>query len=959
MRTSTMKSAFTFALATLALAPLAPSPAAAQIAGTGAPPDARLPHAGAPCGSEMDARLAFGLCPDGSFDFYASASYRDGIPTPEEVFGYPLGSWHTTYGRMERYLAALVAAAPDRVRVFDYGMSVERQVMHLVAISSEANIGRLEDIRGALQALSDPRRTDRGAAASLASSTPVAVWINAANDGNESAAFEAAIQLAYQLAAGEDARTQSLRDGAVVLINLAHNPESHERFVAWYNAFVMGDADPDALEHRAPWGMNTNNNHYQIDLNRDGLGLTQTESRAVAAELQRWRPQVFVDLHGQTTQYFFPPPATPVLPFYPDSYEKWLERLGAANGEAFDQHGWSYYVRDVFDLFYPGYWDTYPSLHGAIGMTYETDGGGGKGVRWRRDDGTILTFADGIAHHFVASLQTIETAVRNREEMLRDFHAHFASAMETARRGGLRTVVWVPGDRPAEAARLATTLLRHGVEVSRTTSPGTFTGTGYIDGRRARVSVPAGAYVVDLAQPGATVARTLLAAEAPLPEEFVAEQLGRWARDARRATDREGFEFYDVTAWNLVLAAGLEGWWSADGAALQATPLDLPPGLARAPGDWRTDVAWARGGGVTGRARSAYVWPAGGIASYRLLARLLDEGFNVAVSELPMVVDGVEHPRGSFIARVGRNAEGLHDRIAALAAEAGVVVTAAASAFPDRGSQGTGSEATRAIAPPKVAVLAGEGVSVTSYGALWYHLERRIGQPFTALRASDVARADLEKFDVIILPPGGYDGVLGEAGGERLGAWIRGGGTAIGWGGAASYLMGEEFGTAHVGTDELPEDSVEAIRARIEAAAPPGTTLPPAAAPGAAPDDELTLPGTFLRARPDRTHWLTLGYERDAIPVIMRSRALPLSEEGANPVVFADAPDLVISGFTWPENTDRAYAGRAYATVDYIGRGKVVLFAEEPIFRLVFDGPAGLLMNAIYLGARGRRDAAR
>ena len=73
----------------------------------------------------------------------------------------------------------------------------------------------------------------------------------------------------------------------------------------------------------------------------------------------------------------------------------------------------SYYVRDVFDLFYPGYWDTYPSLHGAHRhLTYETDGGGRKGVLWRRDDGTVLTFADGIAHHFVASLATIETAAR-------------------------------------------------------------------------------------------------------------------------------------------------------------------------------------------------------------------------------------------------------------------------------------------------------------------------------------------------------------------------------------------------------------------------------------------------------------------------------------------------------------------------------------------------------------------
>ena len=287
-----------------------------------------IPPPGAGCRSELDARLAFGLCADSTFDFLASGEYREGVPTPAETFGYPIGSWHTTYGRMERYLDTLSRSVPERVRIFPYGQSVEHQTMYLVAISSEQNIARLDEIRAGLQGLADPRRTSLAGARALVQQLPIAVWLNAANDGNETAAFEAAIQLAYQLAAGEDARTRGMRDEALVLINLAHNPESHERHVAWYNAFVMGDADPVALEHRAPWGMSTNNNHYQFDLNRDALGLTQTESRAVAAELQNWRPQVFVDLHGQTTQYFFPPAADPINPLYPPQMEEWLEVFG-------------------------------------------------------------------------------------------------------------------------------------------------------------------------------------------------------------------------------------------------------------------------------------------------------------------------------------------------------------------------------------------------------------------------------------------------------------------------------------------------------------------------------------------------------------------------------------------------------------------------------------------------------
>ncbi|MFQ5679156.1 MAG: M14 family metallopeptidase [Gemmatimonadota bacterium] len=935
------------------------SPAAGQ-----EPPEteAGLPFL-SPCRSEMDARLAFGLCPDGSFDFYASGSYRPDVPRPDQILGYPTGSWHTTYGRMERYLEALAGAAPERVRVFDYGRSVERQTMHLIAVSSEANIARLGEIRADLRRLADPRRTTPAGAAEIAGRTPIVVWLNAANDGNETAAFEAAMQVAYQLAAGEDERTRSLRENAVTLINLAHNPESHERFVAWYNAFVAGDANPAALEHRAPWGMSTNNNHYQMDLNRDALGLTQRESRAVAAELQRWRPQVFVDLHGQTTQFFFPPAAPPVNPVYPAHMEKWLEVFGRGNAAAFDAHGWSYYTRDIFDLYYPGYWDTYPALHGATGMTYETDGGGSKGVRWRRDDGTILTFADGIAHHFVACLATVETAARNREARLRDYHDFFASGLAEARQDPLRTVILLPGADPGRTARLATTLLRHGVEVRSVVRPGEVAATEYLSGRPVRTRVPAGAYLVDLAQPNARLARTLLAPSVVLPAEFREKELRRFARNARLPErERESDEFYDVTAWSLPLATGVPALWAAQVPALETEPLSLPEKARKSAAGWAGDVAWPRAGGATGRARSAYVWAAASDGAYRLLARLLGERFRVAVSERALMAGGESFPRGSFIARVGRNPVSLHERLDALAREAGVRVFAAATAFPDRGQTGTGAEATRSVTPPRIAVLAGEGVRITTFGALWFTLERRAGQPFTALRTTDVGGSTLEPFDVVILPSGSYGRTLGEEGTTALREWVERGGTLIAYGSGAGFVLDGDFGTSHVEPDTAhpPADTLAAIRQRIDDAFPGEPELPPLVSPEARPDAPLGLPGTFLRARLDPEHWLTQGYARRELPVLMNALPLRASSEGGNPVVFASGDDLVVSGFAWPDNTGRTYGGQPYATVDRVGEGRVILFADDPLYRATFDAPGRLLLNAIYLSpARGRREAER
>src|SRR5436305_2036847 len=78
----------------------------------------------------------------------------------------------------------------------------------------------------------------------------------------------------------------------------------------------------------------------------------------------------------------------------------WLDTFGRANAAAFDRQGWVYFKGQSYDLFYPGYGDSYPSLRGAVGMTYEMAGGGRGGVALTLPDGTPLTLADRIARHF-------------------------------------------------------------------------------------------------------------------------------------------------------------------------------------------------------------------------------------------------------------------------------------------------------------------------------------------------------------------------------------------------------------------------------------------------------------------------------------------------------------------------------------------------------------------------------
>ena len=259
--------------------------------------------------------------------------------------------------------------------------------------------------------------------------------MNFANDGNESAAFECAIQLAYHLAAGTDPTVQRILDEVVTIIYPAHNPESHSRHVTWMKAVATGDPDPAAREHRGDWLMDTNDNHYQIDLNRDAVFQSQVESQVVVREFHRWSPVLFVDHHGNPDRFFFPPWARPVNVNVDALSRKWVQTYGRNIAKAFDRAGWTYYTGQTFDLHYPGYYDSYPTLNGATGMTFETDGGGNKGLAYRLPDGRVTTLADGTLHHFTGSVSTLLTTAEHREARLVDFYQFRASAHRGRREG--------------------------------------------------------------------------------------------------------------------------------------------------------------------------------------------------------------------------------------------------------------------------------------------------------------------------------------------------------------------------------------------------------------------------------------------------------------------------------------------------------------------------------------------
>jgi hypothetical protein len=937
--------------------------------------------------------LAFSPAPAASqpapFDFYDRGPYRAGVPRPAEVLGYEAGTFHTSFGNMERYVDALLRAAPERLRRVPFGRTYEFRERALLVVTSPANHARIAAIREATAKLADPRRVARPAnAEALIRDTPVTVWLNYSIHGDESASFEAMAQVAYQLAAGEDAETRKILENCVVILDLAHNPDGHERFVTWVNALGSGNPDPWALEQQRqqPWGIGGRTNHYQFDLNRDALAMSQLESRQIARAIRDWHPQVFVDHHGQTASYFFPPTAPPLHHVFPEAdLERWTERFGRENARAFDRYGWNYYVRDVFDFFYPGYWDSWPTLLGAIGMTYETDGGGNLALR--RDDETVVTLRDGIERHFVASLATCSTAAANRAERLRDFHRFARSAIDQAGAGGVRAYAIDPGDDPVRAAALAENLLEAGVEVGWHAAPFHAASARPVwsdppatkpAGKGKRAPAPAaagahafehGAFVVDLAQPAARVARALLERDAPIDSGFARSQLDKYQRNLARGKNApsEPYDFYDVTAWSLPVAYGV-ATFELSAPPAGAAPLAAPDPAAEDPAEERLPDTLAVGvpqparvsraaplalrdaKGKTaldlagriegGRARTAYVWSCAQDGAPRLALRLLQEDFKVATATRPLRAGDKDFPRGSFIARVERNPATLHARIEALARSCGVTVAAVNTAYTDRGDTGVGSESVVSLKRLRLAVLVDGPISPTSYGWLWFLLERRLGLRFTAVRAQDLGGADLDRYNAVVIPDGNAGALasaIGEGGIAKLKGWVARGGALVCLDDAAEFPTLKSVGLSSawpvgVRRKEAKEDEDEKE-----------------AVPDSVREAERRpqyVPGAIFWASLDPRHFLCYGFERPRIPVMLQGRLfLRPSKEGANPMTF-DREPLALSGWTWPE-TARRLQGTAFAVDEPSGDGHVILIEGPVTFRLFWRNTERLLLNAI------------
>jgi hypothetical protein len=866
-----------------------------------------------------------------SFEFWPGAAYDAKIPTVKQVLGYEPGEKVTNHAGLMQYLDALAAAAPAHIKVVEYGKSWEGRKLVYAAIGSESNLRRIAEIRNGTQRLADPRKTNEAEAKKLITSLPTVVWLSYGVHGNEISSPDAALLTAYHLlAARNDKLVNEVLTKVVVLIDPTQNPDGRDRFVNYFEMSrgLEPDASPNSAEHNEPWP-GGRVNHYLFDLNRDWIGLTQPEISSQVRALREWLPQVYVDLHemGGETTYFFTPESDPYNPHLTSTQRATLSLFGKNNARWFDKYGFDYFTREEYDAFYPGYGASWPLYYGAIAMTYEQ--ASVRGLVYKRADENLLTYRDTVRHHFVASVSTLEAAAANREKLLGDFYAYRVSAIEEGRKEPVQAYILPRGTDAGATDKLVGILLEHGIEVDRARA-------AFKSGDK---EFPAGTYVVPLAQPSKRLIRTLLDADVKMDDKFVAGEEIRRKR-------KQPSEIYDVTAWSLPLLFNVE-------AIQVATPVT---GSFEPAHNGRIVPGQVHGAGAT----VAYLVPWGNQASGRLLAAALRQDLKVHSSDKAFTQDGVKFPAGSLILKVAQNPADLGERLARIARETGAEVFGTNSGWVEDGVN-FGSRWVVALKKPAIAMAWDTPTQSGSAGATRFVLERQFGYPVTPIRASQLGRADLSKFQVLILPSSSsYASTLGESGIAKVKGFVSAGGTLIALGDAAGFLGDKKVGLIELvqenalrdgeDKDKDKKDDKKDKEGRI-----PGTAIATEAdfekaarATSELPDD---VPGAIARVKIRPDYWLTAGVAETVYTMVEGQDifAPVKSDKGINAAYYEAADKLVASGYLWAENK-KQLAFKPLVVSGTSGRGIVIGFTQDPNFRAIEDGMNTLFLNAVFRG---------
>ena len=444
-----------------------------------------------------------------------NVTYNKSVPTPKEIIGHEVGEWHVTHDKLTEYMKVL-ASSSDRISIETRGTTYEGRPLLLLTITAPENHKNLEEIRQAHINATNNSSVD-------ISKNPIVVYQGFSIHGNEPSGSNAALAVAYYLAAAEN--IDDLLRNTVILFDPSFNPDGLQRFAYWANINKSKNINPDPndREYNEIWPRGRTN-HYQFDMNRDWLPVQLPESKARIASFHKWLPNILTDHHemGSNASFFFQPGIpSRTNPLTPQMNQDLTKEIATYHAKALDKIGSLYYSEESFDDFYYGKGSTFPDINGSIGILFEQ--ASSRGHAQETVNG-VLTFPFTIRNQFTAALSTLEAAKNMRVKILQyqqDFYK------ESRNSGEKKAIVFGDEKDGAKSFHLAEVLKRHQVDIHEIKSDFSVKGKKFKKGY---------SYVVPMNQKNQRLVKAMF--------------------DVRK-TFKDSL-FYDVSAWTFNHAFGVD-----------------------------------------------------------------------------------------------------------------------------------------------------------------------------------------------------------------------------------------------------------------------------------------------------------------------------------------------------------------------------------------------------------------
>jgi hypothetical protein len=717
---------------------------------------------------------------------------------------------------------------------------------------------------------------------------PLVVWLGYSVHGDEASGSNAAPIVAWYLAASRSEYVNELLKNTIIILDPSLNPDGLDRFATWSNSnrSLTPSGDRNNRINHQDWP-GGRTNHYLFDLNRDWMTLVHPESRARITEYHRWLPHVLTDHHETWHDGFFFQPGAPTRQ-HPLTTAENLEMTRALA----PYHASS--LDSAGELYFTE--DDYDDFFYGKGSTYpDINGSIGilfeqprvNGAVYDRDSGP-LEFSEAIHNQVRTSLSTLEGAFEQQDKF-KQYQAGFFKAMQQ-RAAKADFQAWIIGDGNdnARGLELMNLISSHQVEFQELAAEVKADG---------QVFKPGHAWVIPVNQRQFGVAQAMLETRTQFDDKV----------------------FYDISAWNLPMAFNLP---FAKLAKLPATSNDNPAKASSAPDP--DAVAWI----ISWQEMNAPV----------VLQDLLNAGATVRAATKPFSIgigsNAMSFSEGSLVILSGLQDKDKSGAIFDLLQKADVSVHSFNSQLTTQGP-GLGTSHFRKVNVVKPLLVIGQGTRAYDAGEAWFQLDQRLGMAPVLTDIQRLKSIELHDYTHLLMVEGKYADISKSLK-QDIASWVNGGGVLVTIQGAATWaesLCFESNGCA------------ESKDEKKEAKEPP---KPKAYADFADEEAQRTIAGAIVSASVDKTHPIAFGFSSEASLLRRGATLLKASQNPfATPVRYTEKP--LLSGYVGEQRLAEM-SNQPAVIAERQGKGLVVRFANNPIFRGYWRGTERLWINLLYFG---------